>query len=294
MHGFKSEVGNLGNLGKEFDTSSCQGCQHYQPWKRTPIANYERLYRRRNGREWIKRNLYFYWLQIHEPFKYKDIDSYTTRDVYIGNLKLDSGRQGGKWFRPANYREFKEYALGQLKRFKDLKYPAVYISQERYRGGEIEVRDLFIDVDFDENDPREAYKGIKFLDGKLRNQGIHILWSLSGNGIHGRLDMSPIYNMLEYEALEQLLQKSHIIYSNFVSFLEKYLINKGYRISFDKKIYSSRRLFRALYSPHESKEIIEIPIDLRYSLDTNYVLAKPEHAKIEGGFLGFVERPKEF
>ncbi len=53
-------------------------------------------------------------------------------------------------------------------------------------------------------------------------------------------------------------------------------------------------MIRALYSPHESKEIIEIPIDFRWSLKTNYALARPKHIKdVSDIYLGYVKNPRE-
>lgn len=242
---------------------------------------------RKNGRSWIIQNMKIFWSQV--------FDGSMVRDIYIGNLKLEGEKMGGKWFRPANFREFKKYVFDQLHRFKDLKYPAVYISPERYLAGEVLVRDLFFDIDFDENHPEEAYGSVKVLNLKLSKLGIHILWSLSGNGIHGRLDMAPIYNGMEWGKMKQLLQKSHVIYANFVLKIERYLKDRGYNVVFDKKIYGSRRLFRALYSPHETKEIIEIPLDFRWSLKTNYALARVEFARVKGeGLMGYVEDPNGF
>ena len=248
-----------------------------------------------NGRGWIYRNLRLFWSQINQVYQYKNIDGYTLREVYVGNLKLESDKIGGRWFRPANYREFREYVDQQLEKHRDLKYPGVYISQERYRGPFIECRDLYIDIDFDENDPDQSYKAIKYLDEKLRRLGINILWSLSGNGIHGRLGMLDIFNLLrDKDVFDEFIEDTPRIYSNFIRFLEEYLNKKGYNIKFDRQIYGSRRLIRALYSPHESKEIIEIPIDFRWSLKTNYALARFEHVKVENHFLGYVEDPRKF
>ncbi len=252
------------------------------------------MMRLRDGRDWIRQNLYLYWLQIYEPYQYKDISDHTIREVYIGNLKAENGRLGGRWFQPRNYKEFKNYAFKQLDKY-EVNFPGVYISQERYRGSFIEVRDFYIDLDFDENNPEQSFKAVKYLDEKLNKLGVHILWSLSGNGLHGRLDMLPIYNLFDDDkVLNNFLRDSPRIYSDFIKYLEEYLGIKDYQVKFDRRIYGSRRLIRALYSPHETRMTIEKPIDFNLSLESNQILSRVKHVNNIGRFLGYVEEPKQF
>jgi len=239
-----------------------------------------------NGHKWIKKHLNVFWSQVHEPF---EANTYTIREIYVGNLKVG---EGGKWFRPKNYEEFKKYVYEQLDRFRDVECPGVYISQERYLAGEVECRDYFLDIDFKSNEPEEVFKAVKFLNEKLEKVSVHILWSLSGNGVHGRLDMLPVIKLVPYEERKQFLDKLPDKYVKLTQFLQDYLHEKGYNIEFDFNIYKNRGLIRALYSPHETTNRVEIPIDFKWSLKTNIFLSvKPSFVKIVDRYLGWVNDP---
>ena len=244
------------------------------------------------GAKFIEMNLRLFWRQIYFE---NDLGSWT-REVFIGNLKDPHNHQGGKWFRPSSYREFREYALERLEGFRrEDSWPGIYISCERYHGSILEARDLVFDIDFDENDPEKAYQTVKFLNLKLHKIGVNVLWSLSGNGIHGRVDMLPVYLNIDPEEADELLRNSPRIYKNFAQFLTDLASRNGYNIKFDLKIYSSRRLIRAIYSPHETKKIIEKPLDFRWSVKTNFLLATKDFINVSRGPLnGWVEKPLAF
>jgi len=217
-------------------------------------------------------NLDVYWYQIVRPFKPCKERNWLQRSfrrVVIADLKNKSNEETDKtWRLITSFREFKNYAIKQLSSVKGV--PGVYVSKERMYAGEIQFIDFVLDVDRKENpDLNLAYNAVIFLNNKLLVEGIKLLWVISGNGLHGHLDTTPLYYRLSLEEYSKLLPKLNEKYAYLTRFLEEYLESKGFKVRFDRAIYSSRRLFRAVNSPHEVKKIFSIPVDFTLSLEEN-------------------------
>ncbi len=131
--------------------------------------------------------------------------------------------------------------------------PGVFVSLHRYHMDERVLVDLALDVDWSDNPRRiEAYDGIRLLDRELRERGIRIRWAISGNGMHGYLDLGPLGSLGSERLREVTAGKPWARYSELVELFEDFLAFKGYRVRFDHKIYRERGLIRALYSPHRA------------------------------------------
>jgi hypothetical protein len=176
------------------------------------------------------------------------------RKVLIADLK--STKTGGEWEIFPTFESFQEYAIKRIQKFGRDHVLAVYVTKERYTwDGAIKHIDLVMDIDGKENDFSSLEK-IKKLKQILTNEyGIEPLFKLSGNGIHIQLqhDIFTYNEKIKESEFQDIINKTYI---NLARDLEK---RTG--IKFDEKVYSSGRLFRAVYSPHETQMVLAIPFN---------------------------------
>jgi hypothetical protein len=175
------------------------------------------------------------------------------RKVLVADLKRE--KVGGNWEIFPTFESFKEYVEKRILKFGD-GVLGVYVTKERYTwDGVVKHIDLVMDIDGKENDFSSLDK-IKKLKQTLKEEyGIEPLFKLSGNGIHVQLQ----HDLFTYNEKIKEGEFQNIVNKTYINLVRN--IGAKTSIIFDEKVYSSGRLFRAVYSPHETQEIIAIPFD---------------------------------
>jgi hypothetical protein len=176
------------------------------------------------------------------------------RKVLVADLK--NTKIGGEWELIPSYEYFQEYVNKRIEKFGRNHVLGVYVTKERYTwDGAVKHIDLVMDIDGKDNDLHSLEK-IAQLKEILENEyGIEPLFKLSGGGIHVQLqhDLFTYKENITQGEFQDLINKTYIRLVNN--------LQKRTGINFDTKVYSSGRLFRAVYSPHETKHIIAIPFN---------------------------------
>jgi len=193
----------------------------------------------------ILENLEVFWQQVNPAEN-------EYRKVLIADLK--NTRTGGEWELFPTFESFREYAHKRVMKFGADSVLGVYVTKERYLwDGTIAHIDLIMDIDGKDNDLQSLEKIVRLEEILEGEYGVEPLFKLSGGGIHVQLqhDIFKYTEKLTQGEFQDLVNKT---YMKIVKDLQE---RTG--IVFDTKVYSSGRLFRAVYSPHETKNIIAIP-----------------------------------
>ena len=251
-------------------------------------------------RAFVKNHIDLYWLQVQRFFRYNGRTYPTYREVSLGN----KGQGFTKWHLFTEKAHFKEFVLRNIDRFSP---PCLHVSQQRYIYAPllkdlldssslfITVEDLkrshpeafndqfyalfndfVVDLDYDEQpeyDPQKTIGAVSILDSELMKHGIEMLWKISGNGIHGLLDVTELIFEMDLEEYLTFNLKIEAKYRALVEYFEDWLAGKGFPVVFDKQLYRKRGTIRALYSPHPSG-IISIPFNFWKPLKLNKERAK--------------------
>ncbi len=251
-------------------------------------------------RAFVKNRIDLYWLQVQRFFRYNRKTYVTYREVSMGNKE-----QGfTKWHIFTEKEHFKRFVIENVDRFSP---PCLHVSQQRYiyvpllkdllesSSLLITVEDLkkshpeafngqfyalftdfVLDLDFNaqkEYDPQRDVRALAILDSELRKHGIELLWKISGNGIHGLLDITELIYEMDLEEYLSFNLKIQSKYRALVEYLEDWLAWKGFPVVFDKQLYRKRGTIRALFSPHP-KGLISIYFSFWKPLRLNRERAK--------------------
>jgi len=251
-------------------------------------------------KNFVKNNIDLFWIQTQRFFRYNGKAWPTYREISIGNKSKE--KNWSEWRLFIDKKPFESFILKEIGRYDP---PAIFLSQQRYimpyilddllkeaglslthedlkeRYPENFNNDMFaiftdfvLDLDFKDNpDVEKSFTAISLLDSELRKLGIEILWKVSGNGIHGLLDVTNLIYTMSLGEWFEFSHRIHEKYKALVDYFEQFLSFKGFEVKFDRDPYKTRGTIRALYSPHV-KGLVSVPLNLWKPLSWNIERAR--------------------
>ncbi|MEM2603463.1 MAG: hypothetical protein QW353_01085 [Candidatus Korarchaeum sp.] len=240
-------------------------------------ANWE--YQLKRVKWWTLNNSSLFWEQIlNRIFEFE-----VYREVTIG--------EKDEPFSPWRVYQTREEFEAALKEAFKGGPRGVFVGVNRLReDGDCVLTDMALDLDWKENRNKdEVLRGLQFLNNFLESKGIYVRWVLSGGGLHGYLSTASLVSRFN-----EVFKEPWRNFRSLVELLEEYSKRKGFNICFDKQIYRSRGVIRAIYSPHRSGVVLYPLRSLNDLKSAKTKAIAPWIQKPEPPSWGYITRVDEF